>query len=76
MSVWAALSNNTAESGPSALQSVARSEDEDSAAAPPPTPIAMIQLVGTVKCAIPATELSEEVLNEVNEDAISSSSSA
>ena len=55
---------------------MAHSEEEDSSAVPPPTPIAALQLVGTLKCAIPVVELSEEVLNEVNEDAISSSSSA
>ena len=60
----------------SALQSTARSEEDDSSVVPPPTPIAMLQLVGTVKCVIPAAELSEEVLNEVSEDALSSLSSA
>ena len=61
---------------PSALQTRARSDEDDSSVVPPPTPIATLQLVGTVKCAIPAAELSEEVLNEAPEDALSSSSSS
>mgnify|MGYP006969630026 CR=1 FL=1 len=41
---------------------------EDSSEVPPPTPIATIQLVGTVKCAILVAELSEDALNEVQEN--------
>ena len=61
---------------PSAKSSVVITELDDTTEAPPPTPIATIHLVGTVKCAIPAAELSEDALNEVLEDNPSASSSA
>ena len=61
---------------PSAKSSMVPSALEDNTAVPPTTPIATIQLVGTVKCAIPTVELYEVALNEDKEDTSSSSSSA
>lgn len=40
---------------------------------PPPTPIPMLQMIGTIKCGVPATELSEDNLMADQESSTSSS---
>lgn len=47
---------------PSAASSVTITEISEDVEVPPPTPIPVIQQIGTVKCGIPASELTEEGL--------------
>lgn len=63
---------------PSAFPSANAADDQDatiqSTEMPPPTPIPTMQNIGTHLCAIPAGELSEEILTE-GDDGLASSSS-
>ena len=43
---------------------------------PPPTPLAVMQAIGTQRCAVPAEELTEEALLAASVDNISSNTDA